>query len=293
VDQNGYSKETLTINARLTPPKGGAPLLFEVNGNRTNLSEVINQLAVKVNEALKVNSTVPEWNTSDEAAQYFDEAKWALKWGVLSEAQAAVDSAWALGRHDMDCAVVRVRAYMVLPDTGGYQKGEFTNPDNTNQVIQTAAEEAAPNHPWGLTLHEQIYGETKVVQYVFAGKFPNPTSIDFATHALELYYEFSRTLPSDDPKVDSAWYRLGIEDLAVASQVLQHFYFVPESQKPVTEKLAGLRVLARSVAELISRSPSVHDSYFVGDRIATHDELANTIEEKAGRLHCVLQRPHE
>ncbi len=25
VDQNGYSKDTITINGRLTPPKGGAP----------------------------------------------------------------------------------------------------------------------------------------------------------------------------------------------------------------------------------------------------------------------------
>ena len=286
VDQNGYSKDVITINARLTPPKGGEPLLIEVSGSRTNLSEVVNQLAVKVNEALKVNSTVPEWNAADEAAQYFDEAKWALKWGVYSEAQAAADSAWALGRHDMDCAMVRVRSYMVPLDTGGYQEGEFTNPDNTNQVIQAAVEEAAPNHPWGLTLREQIYGGTKVVQYVFAGKFPNPTSIDFATHALELYYEFSRTLPSGDPKVDSAWYRLGIEDLAVASQVLQHFYFVPESQKQVADKLAELRSLARSVADWISRSPSVHDGYFVGDRITTHDELANTIEENENIFSC-------
>ena len=58
VDQNGYSKETITINARLTPPKGGAPLSFEVSGSRTNLSEVINHLAAKVTELLNVNSTV-------------------------------------------------------------------------------------------------------------------------------------------------------------------------------------------------------------------------------------------
>jgi hypothetical protein len=47
VDQNGYSKETITINARLAPPKGGAPLQFEASGSRTNLTEVINQLATK------------------------------------------------------------------------------------------------------------------------------------------------------------------------------------------------------------------------------------------------------
>ena len=102
VDQNGYSKETVTVNARLTPPKGRAPLLFEISGSRTNLAEVINRLATKVTELLKVNSTVTEWNAADEAQQYFEEAKWALRWGLYSEAQAAADSAWALGKHDLD-----------------------------------------------------------------------------------------------------------------------------------------------------------------------------------------------
>jgi hypothetical protein len=43
VDQNGYSKDTVTINVRLTPPKGGAPLQLEAGGPRTNLLAVINQ----------------------------------------------------------------------------------------------------------------------------------------------------------------------------------------------------------------------------------------------------------
>jgi len=286
VDQNGYSKETITVNARLTPPKGGAPLLFEVSGSRTNLSEVINRLAAKVTELLKVNSNVSEWSAAEEAAKYFDEAKWALRWGVLPEAQAAADSAWALGKRDVDCAIVRVKAYEVPPDTGGYQHGEYTNPSDTNEVVQTAIEEAGPNHIWGLTLHEQNFGETKVVKYVSVGKFPDPKSIDFAIRALELYYEFSRTLPQDEPKAGSAWYYLGVEDLTVASQVLQHFQFVPESQKLAAEKLAELRALARSTAELISKSPTVHDSYFVGDRVVTHDELAQTIEEHPNIFRC-------
>jgi Ca2+-binding EF-hand superfamily protein len=286
VDQNGYSKDTITISARLTPPKGGAPVQFEISGSRTNFTEVINQLAAKVNEALKVGSTVPAWNAADEAAQYFDEAKWALKWGVYSEAQAAADSAWALGKHDMDCATVRVRACMALIDTGGYQKGDFTNPRDTNDVVQTLMENAGTNHIWGLILKEQNSGGTKVVQYVSAGKFPDSKNIDLAAVALQIYYDFSRTLPLDEPKADSAWYRLGIENLIAASQVLQYFQFVPESQKPAAEKLAGLRALARSVAEWISKSPSVHDSYFVGDRIVTHDELARTMEEQPNIFRC-------
>jgi curli biogenesis system outer membrane secretion channel CsgG len=267
VDQNGYSQDVITINARLTPPKGSAPLLMEVSGSRTNNAEVINRLAAKVTELLKVNSGVKEWNTTDEAAQYFEEAKWALRWRVFSEAQAAADSAWALGKHDMDCATVQVEAYEIPSDAIGYQGSEYTNPSSTNQVVQTAMEDAAPNRPWGLTWKEQNWGGVKVVQYVSTGKFPDAKNIDRAAHALQLYYAFSRTLPPDEPKADSPWYRLGVEDLTSASRVLQHFNFVPESQRTVGDKLAELRALSRSVAEWISRSPSVHDSYFVGDRI--------------------------
>ena len=58
VDQNGYSQEGIAINARLTPPKGGAPLLIEVSGSRTNYAEVINRLTAKVAELLKVSSAI-------------------------------------------------------------------------------------------------------------------------------------------------------------------------------------------------------------------------------------------
>ncbi len=302
VDQNGYSKETITINARLTPPKGGTPLEFEVRGSRTNLAEVVNQLASKVNEALKVNSAIKGWNASDEAAQYFDEAQWALRWGVYSEAQAAADSAWALGKQDMDCANVRIKAYMseVQADAGGFQTGEATYGQGFNEAyVLSDMREMSAQHTYGLIYKIQHVGDVKVVNYVFASGSPDPKNIDRALHALDLYYEFSRTPPDGEPKVlsrgkgwndrhDSDWYQLGIDDLVAASQVLQDFNFIPESQKPVADKLAELRSLARSVADLISKSPSVHDSYFVGDRIATYDELYKTIGEDDGGTHNIF-----
>ena len=308
VDQNGYSKETLTINARLTPPKGGVPMLIEVSGNRTNLSEVINQLVVKVDDVLKINSAVKEWNAADEARQYFDEAKWALKWGVFSEAQAAADSAWALGKNDLDCAIIRVNSYMleISINVGKYESEEQTyvpggydangnpvGPPPSEAEVQSDIRKMAAQHPWGMAYKEtqDDAQKAKTVRYVFAGGPPDPKNIDRALHALELYYEFSRTSPDGEPKIlwrgvgwddwhNSDWYNLGIEDLIAASRALQDFNLAPfELQKPVAEKLADLRALARSVADFISKPPSVHDSYFVGDRITTHDELANTIGE--------------
>ena len=113
VDQNGYSKDTITINARLSPPKGGATVAIEISGSRTNFAEVINQLAAKIIEALKINSTVKEWNAADEATQYFAEAKWALKWKVYSEAQAAADSGLGAGEARQELCISAGR---VLPD---------------------------------------------------------------------------------------------------------------------------------------------------------------------------------
>jgi Ca2+-binding EF-hand superfamily protein len=254
VDQNGYSKETITINARLTPSKGGTPLLFEVSGSRTNLAAIVNQLAMKVNKALKVKSEVKEWNAADEAAQYFAEAQWSLRWGAYAEAQAAADTAWALGKQDLDCVSVRIRAYM-------------------NDVPLVV--------PPNVSIHSE---NREGIHYVHLNELPDPKYCDIAMKALQFYYDFCRTSPHGESKSsfrgngwnnshDSDWYQLGMDDLAAASRVLRHYNYVPASQIPVAEKLAELRALARSVADLISISPPVHDSYFVGDRIVVYDEL--------------------
>ena len=306
VDQNGYSKETVTINARLTPPKGGAPLSFEVSGSRTNLSEVINHLAAKVAELLNVRSSVPEWSATSEAAQYFDEAKWALRWGVFSEAQAAADSAWALGKRDVDCASVRVKAYVLQATANvvGYETAESSyncvggydsrnrplGPPVSKSVVEARIKQIADANPYGMRGKTTFLASQNlwVFDYVSADKLPDPKNIENASHALDLYYQFSRNSPDDLLKVgpqesgwrNSEWYNLGIEDLVAASTVLQNFNFAPEAQKSVTDKLADLRAQARLVAGWISQAPSVHESYFVGDRLATHDELAYTIGEE-------------
>ena len=280
VDQNGYSKDTITINARLTPPKGGTPVPIEVSGSRTNFMEVINQLAAKVNAALKVSSTVKEWNAADEAAQYLDEAKWAMKWAVYPEAQAASESAWALGKHDTDCAAVRVRAYMTAIDTGVFIECEFWPPKSLQDVTNVAWNNgppfgATPGRPWGLTLSEQVWRPSIGITYAWAVNYPDVKNLDRAIRALEVYQEFSQTLTPENLKTNLAWFDLGVEDLTNASKVLMHFHFVPSSQQLAPDKLERLRFLARSVAGWISSSPSVRDTYWVVNPEATNNERVN------------------
>ena len=302
VDQNGYSQETITLNARLTPSKGGTPLLIEVSGSRTNLAEVINQLATNVMAALKINSTVKEWNAADEAAQYFSEAQWALRWGAYSEAQAAADSAWALGKRDLACALVRVKAYLaeVSAQVGEFRNGEATissgydvngrplGPAPTGTAVQEEVNRIQAHCSFGMVYRTHENNGATTINYRFAMQAPDPKNLDRAMHTLELYYEFSRTSTNGQPEIlwsgagwndwhNSDWANLGIESLIAASKVLQGFNLIPASQIPVVDKLRDLRALMRSVAGLISQSPSIHGSYFVGDRIATHDELVYTI----------------
>lgn len=119
LDNAGFSPDTITISARLVPPQGGAPVKIEVSGSRTNLGEVVNRLAEKILENLKLGGSRAPWNAADEAEQFFAEAQWALKWNLFPQAQAAAESAWALGKRSPDSARLLVNAYAgTLPDEG-------------------------------------------------------------------------------------------------------------------------------------------------------------------------------
>jgi hypothetical protein len=307
VDQSGYSKDTITINGSLTPRKGGSPLVFEVAGSRTNLAEVVNALAVKVAGLLNINSTVKDWNAADEATHYLDEAKWALRWGVYPEAEASADSAWALGKRDLECASVRVKSYMLAVSTvaqlcnsgqstldphGGFDKSDNPlGPPPGAAEVQREIHQLQTRHPLGLACRTCPANGAVVIDYIYADTAPDPQNIDTAFHALELYKEFSLNSSADLLKVaseesswrNSDWYDLGVQDLVAASTVLQDFHFAAGSRAAVADKLEELRALARSVADWICRTPAVHDSYFVGDRLAPYDELAFTIGEDGGR----------
>jgi TolB-like protein len=237
IDRNGFSPDFMTVSARMIPPRGGEPVLIEASGSRTNYFEVVNQLADKVIAVLKINSNPVAWNASDEAAQFFREAKWNLAWGFYPQARTAAAAAWALGKHDEEAMNLRVRTFMPPPDAG--------------------------------------------VIYIPPREKPAQKKIDDALQALELYQALSLNLPPDEPKLDSSWYGLGMDNLCIATRVLQQFNWSPEFYQPFADKLADLRGASRSTAALLSRSPSVHDSYFVGSRTVKYDELYHFMEKES------------
>ncbi len=230
----GTSKTTMTIDARLTPAKGGAPLLFQVAGNRTNLSEIVNLLAGKISELLKAGQTVKEWNAADEAARFFDEAEWALRWGAWSEAQMASDSAWVLGKQDLDCAALRMKSYLPEVTSGLYnfETGSFLVNEGLNAAeVMRAAENDMRRNQAGVVVN--VNGGT--LNYSILEKTPRPEAVDRAVKVMTLYEDLSHVLAervqmTNDiaTPVGGAWFKLGIADLTAAAK-----YFSNSSLSPV------------------------------------------------------------
>ena len=263
LDPNGYSKDTITIAVQLTPPRGQTPLKFTSGGSRTNLAEVVNRLARQVAELLKVDAAIKDWKPAEEAQQYFAEAQWALKWQVYSEAQAAAESAWALGKQDQDCAMVRVKAYLAAADRIRIEKVsigrsaiEGNQPADRDWVIRQIRAIAAA-HPGAVFALRPNGIESVVIE-----NSPDPQSLDAVIRALGLYREFSQTLPPGQSGAESSWFQLGTDVLTVAGQTLQHFYLVPRSQKSAGDKLAQLRESARAIAEWMATSLPGRDRNF-------------------------------
>jgi hypothetical protein len=313
-DQSIYSKQTITLNVKLAPAQGGSPVRFEVSGSRTNLAEVINALAAQVVAALKLHSPAQEWNAAEEAAQFYEEAKWALAWGVHQQAQTAADAAWALGKRDLECALLRGKAYVagvnanLTPyeitsthfSAGTDANGVVVAPAPNDAYIQADINKTLARHLWGAFYKKSRKNHSTTVDYAFATGLPVPRNIERAQRTLELYLEYCRTAPDGQPQVltrgpgwndwhNSDWYRLGIDALVAASRVLQNFYFAPPAEAAVAAELADLRALARQVAGTISESPTVRDTFYVGGRIANHDELNHTMSVSPTIFSCMTE----
>ena len=251
VDRDGYSKDVLTLNARLLPSKGGIPVLIEVSGSRTNLAEVVNRLAAKVRDALRLRARSTPWDPAEEAARYLQEAKWAFRWGMLSEAQAACESSWALGNTSREVAELRIRIY--------------------------GQRSARPQNDW-LWMHPTS------PDYA-----PDTAKLEPAIHALELYQQGFHIFVANEPKPDTNWYRLGQQLLG--SDLLRQFNYFPDAGRGREDRLAALRLLSRATVEMVGKHPlytnlslSVPGAYWYETPEEAFQVYRQLVE--AGRLHA-------
>ena len=301
IDKNGYDKDTITISAALTPPKGAAPISIDVSGSRTNFAEVINRLATRVAEATKVTPSAPMMTAAEEAAKFYTEGAWALKWRAFSQSQEASEAAWALGKHDLDCAILRVKAYML--DAEGI-KNQYDTLESTvgptyngsgqivsrpgNALLQQSIKSELRAHPFGAVYSIETNGDIRIIHFTYAEGPGSARYLNLENRGLNYYRQFSDTLTNAGQDMDN-WYHLGIDCLATAGRILQYYNFFPQQGQALGDDIAGLRAIARSTVEMMESSPRVHNSYFVGSRVVTHDELADSMHEYRNLFSCEIK----
>lgn len=307
IDRDGFNPDKISINARLIPP-GGSPVSIEASGSRTNCTEVVNQLAEKVLAMLKIDPSPTVWDSRSEADKFFKEAQWNLAWGLVPQAQASIESAWALGKQDEDCASLRIRSYLAeissgLPIFTGSRQVYFAPHDAEGKPIIPSMDDASVNgdieqmiheHPDGIVFIKKIERGSIVVDYAYLNGPPDPEKLNRAHLALQLYQNFSQmSCPANGRTYAelqrSSWYKLGVENLTTASEILKRFNFSTNARMANAGKLSEVRSLIRTIARWMADSPGVRACYFVGNRVATHDELAHTIGEGPNIFRCQLK----
>ena len=270
-------------------------MLFEVKGSRTNISEMVNLLTAKISELLKASGRAQGWNASDEATQYFEEAKWALKWGLLPEAQMASDSSWALAKRDLDCARLRVQSYLpeILSGVHDFENSSLTVSEGADlNEIRREIERVRHTRAGAVF---SLDGAT--LNYIALEKAPEPKAIDRALKPLTLYEELSHELAEElkssrdkGEEAAGAWFALGVDDLTAAAKVLERYQFVPGSEQPVAKKLAELRERARSVDQLISDVSLIRNHYYLTEgALPKYSDVTRYVSDGKNVLQCEVE----
>ncbi|MCD6050418.1 MAG: hypothetical protein K0Q55_1821, partial [Verrucomicrobia bacterium] len=118
INPEGNVQGELMLRGKLRGPDGKV-IAIDVSGQRRDLSGLIGKLAEKMVAGVNRGNQSAVWDPLDEAAQYYDEARWQFSSGMWNEAQTSAEAAWALGLRMPELAHLRVSAYVApLPING-------------------------------------------------------------------------------------------------------------------------------------------------------------------------------
>lgn len=251
VDPNGFSVEKVLIDGRLTPPNKEAPRTFQVTGSRTNLAELVNELAVAVAKGLDFRPEAKSWNATDEAAHFLSEANWALQWGLFVEAQNAAESAWALGLQTKDAAALRFRCYLAAaPESSIWSPPRSTFPEPVSSHIKFASQllDLFVRDTRLIAAEPGSAEQSNIVVSVSSSRDIRQASgrIVSTTITQQFTNRASRAFLSN-----TNWFNMGLQALNVCGAILQSFNEEAEARSGHEQELAHLRELARETATIL------------------------------------------
>jgi hypothetical protein len=267
VNPTGIQPNIVDLKVRLQTPGSPAQQIV-LRGARTNLTGLIDQLTIKLLE--KLNATArKQWDPASEASQHLDEAEWALRWKMYEEAQAAADSAWALGLQTPQSAAARSLAY--------------------------ARAALAPDRQWIHNMGPSLFES-------FATVDPPPQREEL--QALRVGLAVTENALEQNPLwlTNQQWNSAVNAALEAAGETLAHYYWCPKFAK--NEDLPEVRQMARSILnsdinnpenrrrfwfETNAPSAAELDAYYKGPNVfqsaATYSGLFNETPEDAVAMY--------
>ncbi len=299
LNRGGSEGGRLTADLRMLPPRGGTAveLAAEVDtGNPVALVEVV---ASRILEALRKRPSTATWDAAAEAERYREEAKWALKWGLPSEAQSAADAAWFLGKKDLATATLRVEARLSairISEWAFQEVGVSTLAKFQDATVRSTIQEWREQGAVGVAIAARGQATDTQLDFFFAMRNPDPRLIAPATDALRIHADHLESMPPHEPGLDSPWTATGVKVLVAASEVLRWFALVQPHSPEVQAALADLRLEARRIQDRLLTSTAIRNSYWspapdfalVGSRVVLKDTLSEMLDRQPSLFQCLL-----
>ncbi len=225
-------KLDLALGLRHSGEKKATPV--NIQGQKHELKAFADRITASILGNLKLKPAQQNWNLEEEAAMYADQAEWALQHRMIDLCIASAESAWALGRRDVDLARLRVIAYSLI---------------------------ATPY--WPDIIGDSLYRGGLNVGFrtsEFPGKDP-VRDLAAAIRALEISSEcLSQELPPS--RITGRKFRpVAAQALTHASLIIKKHYLSGKYQEHA-EQLNHLRKLAIDVATALSKTPELYPHYY-------------------------------
>lgn len=224
LDFSSPDNKEITVNMRLKKADGET-ISFNTSGSRDNLVSIIDKIVRELTGRVAGKKEIVPWDLKEEAEQFFYEARWAYRVGDFNEACRKAESAYALGKINMETLMLLMCSYAC----------SISHDSNLKTGNRYSL------HPcWIYTMN--LYTD-------------KDETLDTAIKMMEVYRYFitSKDMQKDKYRFDF-WTYIDANILAISSSVMRR-YFIEESLLRRNEnKIRNFRELVYECVDYIDKN---------------------------------------